>query len=107
MKRDASDIAFGDILSQIENGETLNPFVFRLWKFEVAKINYEIDNKVLLAIVDFFKSSGIIYLRILPTKLLSVMITRISHMFNNARVLNPQQDHLARFLTCSNLIIYH
>ena len=54
MKRYASNIAFGGILSQIESGEPLNPFAFRSWKFEVGKINYEIHNKELLAIVDFF-----------------------------------------------------
>ena len=44
MKRDASDIAFGGILSQIENDETVNPFVFRSWKFELVEINHDIDD---------------------------------------------------------------
>jgi hypothetical protein len=54
LKSDASDYALRVVLSQ--NGEygQLHPVAFHLRKFTTAKINYEIHDKELLAIVDSF-----------------------------------------------------
>ena len=51
---DASDFAFGSILSKQGDDEKLHPMVFHLRKFDIAEINYEIHDKELLAIVDSF-----------------------------------------------------
>ena len=44
----------GSILSQRGNDEKLHPVAFHSRKFDDAKINYEIHDKELLAIVDSF-----------------------------------------------------
>ena len=51
---DASDFALGSILSQEGEDEKLHLVAFHLLKFDAAKIKYEIHDKELLAIVDFF-----------------------------------------------------
>jgi hypothetical protein len=56
---DASDFTLGAILSQPRKDNLLRPLCFRSRKFSPIKINYEIHDKELLAIVDALKS-GII-----------------------------------------------
>jgi len=55
VETDASDFALGAILSQRDRKNCLHPVAFHSRKFSPAKINYEIHNKELLAIVDYFK----------------------------------------------------
>jgi len=55
MEVDASDFALGAVLSQFEASRKLHPVAIHSRKFIVLKINYEIYNKELLAIVDFFQ----------------------------------------------------
>ena len=54
IKAEASDFALGSILSQQGNDEKLHPVAFHSRKFDATKINYEIYDKELLAIVDSF-----------------------------------------------------
>ena len=55
METDASDFALGAVLSQLGDGEKLHPVVFHSRKFNATEINYEIHDKELLAIVDYFQ----------------------------------------------------
>ena len=50
MKIDASDFAFGACLSQKHDGK-LQPIAYHSRTFSLAKLNYDIYNKELLAIV--------------------------------------------------------
>jgi len=54
MERDAFDFALGVVLLQPSVDEKLHPFAFHSRKFSAAKINYEIYDKELLAIMDSF-----------------------------------------------------
>jgi hypothetical protein len=53
---DASDFVLGATLSQIGNDQKLHPNAFHARKFSPAKINYKIQDKELLTIVDSFKA---------------------------------------------------
>jgi len=55
IETDASDFAIGAILSQQDEERRLHPVAFHSRKFQPAEINYKIDDKELLAIVDAFK----------------------------------------------------
>jgi len=55
IKTDASDFAIGAMLSQRDKENHLHPVAFHFRKFQPAVINYEIDDKELLAVVDAFK----------------------------------------------------
>jgi len=55
LETDASNFTLGAILSQIGGDEKLHPIAFHLRKFSATEINYEIDDKELLAIVDSSK----------------------------------------------------
>jgi len=55
IESDASDFAIGAVLSQQDNEKHLHPVAFHSRKFQPAKINYEIHDKELLAVVDAFK----------------------------------------------------
>jgi hypothetical protein len=55
METDALDFALGAVLSQKGEGKRLNPVAFYSRSFFAAKINYEIHDKELLAIVDSFQ----------------------------------------------------
>jgi len=55
METDASDFAFGAVLSQRDEENRLHPVAFHSRKFSPAEINYKIHDKELLAIVDGFK----------------------------------------------------
>ena len=52
---DALDFALEAVLSQLGKGKKLHPIAFYSCKFFPAKINYEIHDKELLAIMDFFQ----------------------------------------------------
>jgi hypothetical protein len=53
---DVLDFALGGTLSQISIDERLHPNAFHSRKFSPTEINYEIHDKELLAIVDYFKT---------------------------------------------------
>jgi hypothetical protein len=54
IEADTSDFAVGSILSQLEEDRKLHPIAFYSQKFNAKKINYDVHNKELLAIVDSF-----------------------------------------------------
>jgi hypothetical protein len=56
VETDASDFTLGSTLSQTTEDNKLYPNAFHSRKFSPAEINYEIHNKELLAIVDYFKA---------------------------------------------------
>ena len=51
---DASDFALGAVLSQMDEDKELHQVAFYSQKFSTIEINYEIYDKELLAIVDYF-----------------------------------------------------
>ena len=55
IETDASDFAFGAVLSQLRDGEKLHLVTFHSWKFSATEMNYEIHDKELLGIVDSFQ----------------------------------------------------
>ena len=55
LESNTSNYALGAILSQKRNDERLRPIAFHSWKFTATKINYEIHDKELLAIVNSFQ----------------------------------------------------
>ena len=55
LESDASDFAFGAVLSQPSEDGHLHPVAFHSRKFTAAEINYEIHDNELLAIVDSFQ----------------------------------------------------
>jgi hypothetical protein len=55
MEIDISDFAQGGTLSQVSNNKKLHPNTFYSRHFSPTEINYEIDNKELLVIVNYFK----------------------------------------------------
>ena len=55
MEADASDFALGSILSQHGDDGQLHLVAFHSRKFNAAKINYEVHDKEMLAIVDSFE----------------------------------------------------
>jgi hypothetical protein len=55
LENDASDYAFGTVLSQNREDERLHPIVFHSQKCTVVEINSEIHDKELLAIIDSFQ----------------------------------------------------
>jgi hypothetical protein len=56
VETDASDFALGSILSQTAKDKKLHPNEFHSRKLSPAEINYEIQDKELLTIVDCFKA---------------------------------------------------
>ena len=55
IEADASDFAFGSILSQVGEDGELHPIAFPSRKFNATEINYDVQDKELLAIVDSFE----------------------------------------------------
>jgi hypothetical protein len=55
LETDASDFALGSILFQYGEDGRLHPIAYRSCKFSVAKINFKIHDKELLAIIDTFE----------------------------------------------------
>jgi hypothetical protein len=55
LESDASDYALEAVLSQKGEDERLHPVAFHSQKFTAIEINYEIHDKELLAIVDYFE----------------------------------------------------
>ena len=55
LESDASDFALGAVFSQPSEDGCLHPVAFHSRKFTAVKINYEIHDKEILAIVDSFQ----------------------------------------------------
>ena len=55
VETDANKIALSSILNQPDEKKRLYPIIFYSRKFTVPKLNYDIYNKKLLAIVNNFK----------------------------------------------------
>jgi len=55
IETNASDFVIGAILSQRDEEKRLHPVAFHSRKFQPPKINYEIYDKELLAVMNTFK----------------------------------------------------
>ena len=90
MEADASDFALGSILSHQGDNEKLHPVAFHSHKCDVTKINYEIHDKELLAIVDSF-AQWRYYLDGSPHQVVVFSDHKNLAYFQNARILNRRQ----------------
>jgi hypothetical protein len=90
METNASNFALGAMLSQEGNERRLHPVAFYSRKFYAVKINYEIHDKELLAIVDSFKEWR--HLLEDASHLVTIYTDhKILKYFMTARVLNRRQ----------------
>jgi hypothetical protein len=55
VETDASDFTLGAIFSQNDDERRFHQIAFQSRKFQPAEINYEVHDKELLAIIDFFE----------------------------------------------------
>ena len=55
VKIDTSNITLREVINQPDKLGRLHPVVFHSRKFSPAELNYNIHNKELLAIMDYFK----------------------------------------------------
>jgi hypothetical protein len=97
VETDASDFALGGTLSQTTEDKKLHPNAFHSRKFSPAKINCEIHDKELLAIVDCFKT----WRRYLEGSLHTVLVFtdhKNLEYFMMTKVLNRRQAHWAQEL---------
>ena len=96
IEADASDFALGSILSQQGDDEKLHLVAFHSRKFDAAKINYEIHDKELLAIVDSFMQWRH-FLEGSPNQVTVFSDHQNLAYFQNAHVLNRRQTHFDSF----------
>ena len=104
LESDASDYALGAVLSQHGEDGRLHLVAFHSRKFTAAKINYEIHNKELLAIVDSFQEW-----RHFLEGAQHPIIVHTDHKnleyFMSAKVLNRRQARWSILLSHFNFII--
>jgi hypothetical protein len=101
---DASDFALGAVLSQPDKDGRLHPVAFHSRKFTAAKINYEIHDKELLAIVDSFQEWGHFLEGAQHPVTVHTDHTNLEY-FMSAKVLNRRQDHWSISLSRFNFVI--
>jgi hypothetical protein len=106
VETDRSDFALGATLSQIGDDKKLHLNAFHTRKFSPAKINYEIHDKELLAIVNSFKA----WRRYLEGSLYMVQVfTDYKNLeyFMTTKVLNRRQAYWAQELASMDLKIFY
>jgi hypothetical protein len=97
VETDASDFALGAVISQKSSDDKLHPIAYHSRKFSPAKINYEIHDKELIAVVDSFK----IWRKYLKGALLPVLVYTAHQnleYFTTTKVLNRRQARWAQEL---------
>ncbi|GAA5873416.1 hypothetical protein JCM1840_007376 [Sporobolomyces johnsonii] len=106
LETDASDFALGSVLSQRHDDGKLYPIAFRSRKFDHAKLNYEVHDKELLAIVDACRlfRPYLEYVQI-PTKVFSDH-ANLQYFFTS-RVLNRRQAHWYETVSEISLTLHH
>ena len=106
IETDASDFAIGAILSQRDSEGRLHPVAFHSRKFQPVKINYEIHDKELLAIVDAFKH----WRRYCKGAVHQVQVfsdQQDMEYFTTTKILNGRQVRWAQELAGINFRIYY
>jgi len=104
LETDASDFALGAILSQPDKDKCLHPIAFHSQKFSVAKINYEIHDKELLAIVDSFQEWRF-FLEGAQHPIMVYTDHKNLEYFMSAKVLNRRQARWNISLSRFNFVI--
>ena len=95
---DASDYAFTSILLQPDTKQLLHPISYYSWNFSPAKINYEIHDKELLAIVDSFRDMRA-WLIGSPHPISVISDHKNLKYFMTSQILNCRQAHWSMFLS--------
>src|SRR5947199_8159998 len=97
LETDASDLAKGAVLSQLEPDKKWHPLAFYSKKFTPAEINYDIHDKEMSAIVDSFKQWEHWIIGSLHPTLLK-KDQRNLEIFITTKVTNRQQAHWADYI---------
>jgi hypothetical protein len=107
VETDASHFALRAILSQKDNEGRLHPIAIHSRKFQPAEINYEVHDKVLLAMIDSFK----VWRRYLDGALCTAIVYsdhQNLEYFTTTKVLNRRQARWAQELAAYDFkIVYH
>ena len=107
LETDASDLAKGAVLSQLEPDKKWYPLAFYSKKFTLAEINYDIHDKEMSAIVDSFKQWEHWLIDSLHPTLIYTDHRNLEY-FTMMKVLNRWQAQWADYLSLFNFkIIYH
>ena len=104
METDALDFALDAVLSQMGTDDKLHPIAFHSRKFSAAEINYEIHDKVLLAIVDSFQECHH-YLEGASSPVTVYTDHKNLEYFMSTRVLNRRQARWSMSLSRFDFII--
>jgi hypothetical protein len=106
VETDTSDFTLRVVLSQRGDDGRLHPVVFHSRKFTPARINYEIHDKELLAIVDSFK----VWRRYLEGVIHTIQVYSNYYnleYFTTMKVLNRRQARWAQELAGVDFQIFH
>ena len=106
LEMDASDKAIGACISQPDDMGRLRPVAFYSQKFLNAKINYEIHDKELLAIVDAFKQWRV-YLKGPKYEVQVYSDHKNLLYFTTTKVLNRRQVYWSEELSQYNFRIHY
>jgi RNase H-like domain found in reverse transcriptase len=104
VETDASDYALGAILSMFDTSGELHPVVFHSRMFSGAKLNYDVQEKELLAIFEVFK----LWRHYLEGSALPIdVVTDHKNLeyFSTTKLLTQRQAQWSEFLSQFNLVI--
>ena len=104
IETDASDLAKGGILSQLEPDKLWHPVAFYSKKFLPAELNYDIHDKEMVVIVDCFKEWRH-FLIGCPHKIQVFTDHKNLEYFNSTKVLNRRQARWAEILSEFDFVI--
>ena len=107
LEMNASDLAKGGILSQMEPDKWWHPLAFYLKKFMLVEINYNVHDKEMLVIINSFKQWEHWLIRSLHPVLVYTDHKNLEY-FTTTKVLNRRQARWADYLSLFDFkIIYH
>src|SRR5258706_12463783 len=98
IKTDASDLAIGGILSQLEPDVKWHPIAFISRKFQAAEVNYDVHDKEMVAIIYCFKEWRH-FLIGCPHKIVVYTDHKNLEYFNSTKILNQRQARWAEILS--------
>jgi hypothetical protein len=94
---DASDFAFGAVLSQVQETKRLHPVAYHSRKFKAADFNYDVYDKEMLAIVTAFKEWEHMLKSVTGEISVYTDHTNLEY-FATSKVLTRRQAHWSEYL---------
>ena len=104
VETDASNLAKGAVLSQLEPDGKYHPIAFYSNKFSDAELNYDIHDKEMVVIVDCLKEWRH-FLQGSPHRVVVYTDHRNLEYFNSTKSLNPRQARWAEVLSSFDFVI--